>query len=125
MESTNINQNKDHKQDLLIDVEVYLLAQSKNCSPTCQSFKCAKNAAIFRRDSTWCREGEEPCAVAKCTYSMCFKRRLLPGGVCGETVKRKTVEHDLDGDFIDDEEDNSVRMKGKNMRRFGNDKDFY
>jgi len=23
---------------------------------------------------------------------MCVKRRLLPGGICGETVKRKTTE---------------------------------
>src|SRR5512137_2469673 len=103
------------------------MAQSKSCSPTCQSFKCTRNAALYRRDSIWCREAEEPCAVAKCTYSMCFKRRLLPGGICGETIKRKTVERDLDGDFLDDEEDNSnsVKMKGKNLRRFGNDKDFY
>ncbi len=26
---------------------------------------------------------------------------MLPGGICGETVKRKTVEKDVD-DFFDD-----------------------
>ena len=96
------------------------MAQSKACSPTCSSFKCTKNAAIYRRDSVWCREAEEPCNVAKCTYSMCFKRRMLPQGVCGETVRRKTIEKDLDVDFPDD----SVKLKGKALRKLG-DQDFY
>jgi hypothetical protein len=102
-------------------IEVYLLAQPKPCSPTCQSFKCGKNAAIFRRDSVWCRDGDEPCNVAKCTYSMCFKRRLLPGAICGETVRRKTSEHDLDDEFFKDE---PIKMKGKALRKLG-DEDYY
>jgi hypothetical protein len=97
------------------------LAQSKPCSPTCQSFKCTKSAAIYRRDSVWCREGEELCNVAKCTYSMCFKRRLLPHGICGETVKRKTIERDLEDDFPDN---SAVKLKGKALRKLG-DQDFY
>jgi hypothetical protein len=97
------------------------LAQSKPCSPTCQSFKCTKNAALFRRDSVWCREAEEQCNVAKCTYSMCFKRRMLPGGVCGETVKRQTVEKDIIEDFPDN---GAVKLKGKALRKLG-DQDFY
>lgn len=101
------------------------MAQTKPCSPTCQSFKCGKNSAVFRRDSVWCRDGEEPCNVAKCTYSMCFKRRMLPGAICGETVKRKTAEHDLDDDFFKDKDDTSaVKLKGKALRKLG-DQDFY
>ena len=96
------------------------MAHSKPCSPTCSAFKCSKNSLLYRRDSVWCRETEEPCNIAKCTYSMCFKRRLLPGGICGETVKRKTVEKDLDDDFYDD----SVMLKGKALRKFGT-KDLY
>jgi hypothetical protein len=50
-----------------------------------------------------------------------MRRRLLPGGICGETVKRKTVEKDLDADeFID----NSIKLKGKALRKLG-DQDFY
>ena len=101
---------------------MYLLAQPKPCSPTCRSFKCGKNAAIFRRDSVWCRDGDEPCNVAKCTYAMCFKRRMLPGSICGETVKRKTYEHDLDDDFYKDE---PVKMKGKALRKLGDEDDYY
>lgn len=51
---------------------------------------------------------------------MCMKRRLLPGGVCGETVKRKTIEKDLDDNFYDD----SIRLKGKALRKLG-DKEIY
>ncbi len=97
------------------------MAQSKACSPNCNAFKCSKNSVFFRRDSVWCRETDENCSVAKCTYSMCMKRRLLPGGICGETVKRQTVEKDLDADgFASD----SIRLKGKALRKLG-DQDYY
>ena len=62
---------------------------------------------------------EEMCNVAKCTYSMCMRRRLLPEGVCGEMVKRQTVEKDFE-----DIDDTPVKLKGKALRKFG-DKDFY
>jgi hypothetical protein len=52
---------------------------------------------------------------------MCFKRRLLPQGVCGETVKRKTVERDLEDDFPDN---SAVKLKGKALRKLG-DQDYY
>ena len=48
-----------------------------------------------------------------------MKRRLLPEAVCGETVKRQTVEKDFE-----DIDDVPVRLKGKTLRKFG-DKDFY
>jgi len=46
-----------------------------------------------------------------------MKRRLLPGAICGETVKRKTVEKDLEDDFLGD----SVKLKGKALRKLGDD----
>jgi hypothetical protein len=52
---------------------------------------------------------------------MCLKRRLLPQGVCGETVKRKTVEKDLDDDAFLAE---SIRLRGKALRKLG-DKEIY
>ena len=96
------------------------MAQSKACSPSCPSFKCGKNSTFFRRDGVWCRETDEFCNVAKCTYSMCFKRRLLPEGICGETIKRKTVEKEPE-DFGDS---GPVRLKGKALRKLGDD-DFF
>ncbi len=102
------------------------MAQSKACSPSCQSFKCGKNAAIFRRDSVWCRDGDEPCTAAKCTYAMCFKRRLLPGAICGETVKRKTSEINLDDTFYEDNKKAAanIKLKGKALRKLG-DQEYY
>jgi len=60
------------------------------------------------------------CDVANCTYSMCLKRRLLPRGVCGETVKRQTVEKELDDDLAFD----PIKLKGKTLRKLG-DKEIY
>jgi hypothetical protein len=45
---------------------------------------------------------------------------MLPRGVCGETVRRKTVEKDLDDDDFGD----SIKLKGKALRKLG-DKDYY
>jgi hypothetical protein len=50
-----------------------------------------------------------------------MKRRMLPGSICGETVKRKTVEKDFEEEFF---EDASPRLKGKALRKLG-DQDFY
>jgi hypothetical protein len=90
------------------------LAQVKPCSPTCPSFKCVKSAAVYRRESVWCREAEENCNVAGCTYAVCVKRRLLPKGVCGETVHRITTDRDPDELEVE-----SVRLKGKAFRKLG------
>ena len=63
----------------------------------------------------WCdNRTEEECDVSNCSYATCAKRRLLPGGVCGETLKRKTKE-------IEPEEavGPPVKLKGKVSRRVG------
>jgi hypothetical protein len=93
---------------------VYLLAQAKACSPACPSFKCVKNSAFYRRDSVWCRWTEEMCNVANCTYAMCVKRRMLPRGICGETVKRQTIER-----APEEVMGQSVRLRGKALRKIG------
>jgi hypothetical protein len=48
-----------------------------------------------------------------------MKRRMLPEGICGETIKRKTVEKDVD-EFFDD----SIKIKGKALRKLG-DQEYY
>ena len=90
------------------------MAQVKACSATCQSFKCVKNSAFCRRDTVWCRWTEEMCNVANCTYALCVKRRLLPRGICGETVKRKTVEKDPE-EVVGE----PVKLRGKALRKIG------
>lgn len=87
---------------------------AKVCSPTCQSFKCAKNAIVNRGDGVWCRWTDEMCDVADCTYAMCLKRRLLPKGTCGETIKRKTVEKEPE-----EIASQTVKLKGRAFRKLG------
>lgn len=82
-------------------------------------FRCGKNSAGFRGNIVWCRWTEDPCDVKKCNYATCMKRRLLPGGICGETVKRKTVERrpeEVTGPV--------VKLKGKALRKIG-EKEIY
>lgn len=93
---------------------MHVLAQVKTCSPSCESFKCAKSSAVDRSDGTWCRWTEEMCNIADCTYALCVKRRLLPRGICGETIKRKTVEKQPD-EVIGP----PVKLRGRAMRKIG------
>jgi hypothetical protein len=44
-----------------------------------------------------------------------MKRRLLPRGICGETVKRQTIEKDVDDEFFGE----TVKLKGKALRKLG------
>jgi len=90
------------------------LDQVKACSPTCPAFKCAQNSTFYRRDAVWCKWTEEMCNVANCTYALCVKRRLLPRGICGETVKRKTVDKAPEEDV-----GQSIKLRGKTLRKIG------
>ena len=90
------------------------MAQVKACSPMCPSFKCAQNSAFYRRDAVWCRWTEEMCNVANCTYAVCVKRRLLPRGICGETVKRQTVDK-----APEEVIGQSIKLRGKALRKIG------
>jgi hypothetical protein len=54
------------------------------------------------------------CNVANCTYAICTKRRLLPRGICGETIKRKTVEKQPD-EVVGP----PVKLHGRALRKIG------
>jgi len=73
-----------------------------------------KDAAVYQQNSVWCRWTEENCNISDCTYAICVKRRLLPKGVCGETIKRKTVEKQPD-DVIGP----TVKLHGRALRKIG------
>jgi len=49
-----------------------------------------------------------------------MKRRMLPGGICGETVRRQTTEKMPEDDF-----DGPVKIKGKALRKLGDEDDYY
>ena len=93
---------------------MHALAQEKTCSSGCESFKCIKNAVLYQREGVWCRWTEEMCDVANCTYALCTKRRLLPKGICGETVKRKTIDK-----APEEVIGTTVKLRGKALRKIG------
>jgi len=88
-----------------------LLAQVRTCSPTCNFFKCVENSITA---GNLCKLTEEECTVSNCGYAICVKRRLLPRGICGETVRRQTVEKEPD-EVIGP----SVKLRGRALRKFG------
>jgi hypothetical protein len=54
---------------------------------------------------------------------------MLPGGICGETVKRKTVEREPDDMFApEDPKPANVHIKGKALKKLSrreDDDDFF
>ena len=72
-----------------------------------------KKSAVHRGDNVWCTWTDEECSIANCSYAMCTKRRLLPNGVCGETVKRKTTEKGFE------EISPPVKLRGKIVKKLG------
>ena len=97
----------------------HILVETKYCSPKCRFFKCVKRAVLYQGKRIWCRWTDEECNVGNCTYATCVRRQLLPGGVCGESVKRRTVELRPEEDIIP-----PIKLKGKALRKL-KDKDFY
>lgn len=57
---------------------------------------------------------DEPCNPVNCNYAMCTVRRLLPGGICGETLKRRTVEKGPEDEVMP-----TIRVRGKIFRKIG------
>ncbi len=91
-----------------------MLGEVKYCSPRCNLFRCGKHAAIYRGKEVWCRLTDEKCNVANCNYATCIKRRLLPNGICGETVKRKTTDKRME-EIVGP----PIRLRGKALRKVG------
>ncbi|MCW4020757.1 MAG: hypothetical protein NWF14_05980 [Candidatus Bathyarchaeota archaeon] len=90
------------------------MPETKKCSSGCKKLRCGQSALQFRGRNSWCRWTDEPCNPASCSYAMCITRRLLPNGVCGETVRRKTIEKKPEDDTI-----HSIRVRGKVYRKIG------
>jgi hypothetical protein len=84
------------------------------CSPECRRFKCGKRAIEYRRNIAWCRWTDEECNPSDCNYPICVSRRLLPNGLCGETIKRKTIEKRPEEHNIE-----TIRVRGKTYRKIG------
>jgi len=95
------------------------LVETKYCSPKCRLFRCEQQAVIYQGNQIWCKWTDEECSVATCSYPTCVKRQLLPGGVCSESVKRRTIELRPEEDII-----SPVKLRGKALRKI-RDKEIY
>jgi len=93
---------------------VHVLSGTRYCSPKCEMFRCGKTAVLYHGNRVWCRWTDEECEVTNCSYAICAKRRLLPGGICGETVKRKTIEREPEEALGP-----VVKLRGKALRKIG------
>ncbi|MEM2273434.1 MAG: hypothetical protein QXX56_04370 [Candidatus Bathyarchaeia archaeon] len=86
----------------------------RKCSSKCNKFRCGKDFLVLRGKNPWCRLTDEPCNPVNCNYAICTIRRLLPQGICGETVRRKTIERSPE-----EMEMPTVKVRGKIFRKIG------
>jgi len=91
---------------------VYALAATKFCSSNCRFFKCGKRALIYRGRIPWCSWTNEECTPRNCQYAVCVKRKLLPNGVCGDTIRRRTVERKPEEEVLP-----TIRVRGKFFKK--------
>lgn len=69
----------------------------------------------------YCRWADDDCVGCTCNYAVCVRGRLLANGVCGLSVKRKTNEESAPETVNVGIELNSVKVRGKLLRRFRED----
>ena len=84
----------------------------KKCTPSCKFFRCAKKALAIMGDKFWCLWANDECDVSNCAFATCAKRKLLPGGICGETVKRRTRE-------VGPEDIPAIKVSSKILKKLG------
>jgi hypothetical protein len=86
----------------------------KKCSPFCDAFRCGQRALSISRQNIYCRWADDECSGATCNYAICVRGKLLTGGICGLTVRRKTSEEPVQENNFE----TGVRIRGKLLRRF-------
>ncbi|RLI06554.1 hypothetical protein DRO32_05355 [Candidatus Bathyarchaeota archaeon] len=94
------------------------LSGPRPCDPTCKFFRCAQRALVIIGGKPWCRLANDVCDVARCGYAICVRRRLLPGGICGETVKRRTSE-------VGPESVEAIKVSPRILKKLGEDEIVY
>ncbi|MGQ9513758.1 MAG: hypothetical protein ACUVTL_01700, partial [Thermoproteota archaeon] len=71
---------------------VGLSTEPRKCVPECSFFVCKQRALIRRGSESYCRWVDDLCNVKSCAYASCMRHVLLPDGLCGRSIKRKTKE---------------------------------
>ena len=98
------------------EVVVVLTESPKRCFPGCESFRCGQKALVYKSQRIYCRWADDDCSGPECNYAICLQRRLVGGGLCSLTIRRKTDEEIAPEDLKID-----VKAKGKLLRRFRDD----
>jgi len=104
---------KNYKNHLLLPKSrtvVGMSTEPTKCDPQCRFFICKHKALIRRGKESYCRWVDDICDVKTCAYSSCMRSILLPDGLCGMTVKRRTRD-ELEVPL--EEEDIGIRTKGE------------
>lgn len=91
--------------------------EPKRCYPACDTFRCGQKALTRMERRIYCRWADDDCSGPECNYALCLQRRLVTGGICGLTIRRKTKE-ELAPEATPEM---NVRVKGKLLRRFRED----
>jgi hypothetical protein len=72
------------------------MSHVRSCQPRCEFFRCGQRSLAFRSEIAWCRFAEDRCEPGGCKFAQCLKGKLLTNGVCGLTLKARTLELTLD-----------------------------
>lgn len=83
------------------------MSQAKACFPGCEFFRCGQKALALRSKTAWCRFADDKCDPKECKFAQCGRDRLLPSGVCGLTLKAKSIDLSLDS------VEEPIKMPGK------------
>ncbi|MEM2094370.1 MAG: hypothetical protein QXI32_03635 [Candidatus Bathyarchaeia archaeon] len=94
--------------------------QLKRCSPFCDAFKCGQRALNYSGHRAHCRWADDDCAGPSCNYAICVREKMLSGGVCGLSVRRKTEEAHAPQPTLDP----GIKLREKLARRFREDEIF-
>ena len=92
----------------------------KRCSPVCDAFRCGQKALNYSGQRVTCRWADDECAGPTCNYAICVREKMLTGGACGLSVRRKTEESETP----QPSSEIGIRLRGKLARRFKEDEIF-
>ena len=84
----------------------------KNCFPACEFFRCGQRSLFFKGKVAWCKFADDECVVKTCKYVQCVRGKMLPDGICGLTVKAKSLD-----DIKPEEAIKPVKITGKLVQK--------
>lgn len=89
----------------------------KYCYTSCKSFRCGQHAINIQGPNSYCKWTGDKCIGSMCNYALCIDRKMLPNGVCGFSIRRKTEEKVLSKS----EEDDKIKIKVRALKKLRTD----